>query len=226
LGVNIFILDRRPAKLAVGGVEQDVGSLRRFWKITELDEERAGELSAAEAVVAGRPSPKAAMIADVVELPVGSKSGVEVKAHPVIGWDEGRTRVTDMGWDYLPVLGYAVRDTKSGAFVLHEIRNGALHRLDRERAVELGLIGPDGQLVEHGQPVITACENVRPFLDKYADADCTLSTGGKKTLMTTIEGGELPPAEWFIGKKPMQVEKYPPERPTLRPANGVDSPRR
>jgi hypothetical protein len=27
-------VDRRPAKLAVAGIVQDVGSLRRFWKIT------------------------------------------------------------------------------------------------------------------------------------------------------------------------------------------------
>jgi hypothetical protein len=58
MGVNIFILDRRPAKLAVAGVVQDVGSLRGFWKITELDEERAAELSAWEAAVSAIPSPK------------------------------------------------------------------------------------------------------------------------------------------------------------------------
>jgi hypothetical protein len=63
----------------------------------------------------------------------------------VIGWDEGRTRVTDMGWDFLPVLGYAVRDPKSGVFVLHEEYGGILHPLGRERAIELGLTGPDGQ---------------------------------------------------------------------------------
>jgi hypothetical protein len=33
MGVNIFILDRKPARLAVAGIVRDVGSLRRFWKI-------------------------------------------------------------------------------------------------------------------------------------------------------------------------------------------------
>jgi hypothetical protein len=212
VGVNIFILDRRPAKLAVAGVEHEVGSLRGFWKITELDEERAGDLSAWEAAVSAMPSPKAALIADVVEMPLASKTGIEVSAHLVIGWDEGRTSVTDMGWDYLPVLGYAVRDPASGIFALHERRDGALHRLDHDRAVELGLIGPDGQLLRRGQPVITGCENVRAFLDKYADADCTLSTGNNETLMTAIEGGELPSAEWFVGKTPMQIKNYPSKR--------------
>jgi hypothetical protein len=225
MGVNIFILDRRPAKLAVAGVVQDVGSLRGFWKITELDEERAGELSAWEAAVSAIPSPKAAMIADVVGIPLASEPEIEISAHQVIGWDEGRTSVTDMGWDYLPVLGYAVRDPHSGVFTLHERRDGVLHPLGRDRAAELGLIGPDGQLVRRGQPVIPGCENVRPFLDKYADADCTLSTGNKETLMTAIEGGELPPAEWFVGKTPMQIKKYLPERPVSGPLSGGNTPR-
>jgi hypothetical protein len=75
MGVNISILDRRPVKLAIAGTTQNIGSLRGFWKITELDEERAGELSASKAIVAGMPSPKAAMVADVVEMPLGSASG-------------------------------------------------------------------------------------------------------------------------------------------------------
>ena len=43
MGVNILLLDRRPARLDVGGVVQSVGTLRSFWKMTELDEERAAE---------------------------------------------------------------------------------------------------------------------------------------------------------------------------------------
>jgi hypothetical protein len=164
------------------------------------------------------------MIADVVEMPLASKPGTEISAHQVIGWDEGRTSVTDMGWDYLPVLGYAVRDPNSGVFTLHETRDGVLYPLGRDHAVELGLIGSDGQLIRHGQPVITGCENVRPFLDNYVDADCTLSTGNAVTLMTVIESGKLPPAEWFVGKKPMQVKQYPPERPASRATPSLDSP--
>lgn len=210
MGVNIFLLDHRPVRLNVAGVVQSVGALRRFWKITELDEERTGEIHASEEAAATMPSPKAAMVADIVELPLGTKDGTEVSAHLVIGWDEGRTRVTDMKWDYLPVLGYALRNPDNDTFVLHEERDGALHPIDRKRARELGLTGPNGNLVAHGQPIVTACENVRPFLDRYADADCTLSSGIRETLMTTIEGDELPPAGWFIGKRPMDLAHYPP----------------
>ena len=215
MGVNIFILDRRPARLAVAGVEQDVGSLRRFWKITELDEERSGELSASEAAASAIPSPKAAMIADVVEMPLGSKSGAEVSAHRVIGWDEGRTSVTDMGWDYLPVLGYAVRDPDGGVFALHEERDGVLYRLDRDRAAELGLTGPDGLLMRRGQPVISECRSVRLIIAGYAEADCTFDNGREERFLIGIADGPLPEPSWLAGKTPMQIEKYPPIRPSL-----------
>jgi hypothetical protein len=94
------------------------------------------------------------------------------------------------------------------------MRDHLLHPIDAARARELDLLDHNDQLVRHGQPRITGCENVRSsFLDKYADADCTLSTGAKETLMTTIEGSELPPAEWFLGKRPMDVRRYPTDPP-------------
>ena len=74
MGVNIYILDRRSARLSVGGVEQNVGSLRRFWKITEMDGERSSELDAAEAVARTIGSPTAAMLADVHDMPLASNT--------------------------------------------------------------------------------------------------------------------------------------------------------
>jgi hypothetical protein len=225
MGVNIYILDRRPARLRVGELEHRIGSLRRFWKITELDEERVGEVYASKVKLAGVPSPKAAMVADVEEMPLGSVTGIEVKAHPVIGWDEGRTRVTDMGWDYLPILGYAIRDPDSGIFVLHESRDGVLHRLDHGRAVELGLIKPDGKLVRRGQPTIAECRSVRPYIPGYAEADCMLDNGQEEKLLIGVADGPLPEPAWLTGKTPMQIEKYPLERPASKPA-GLNPPRR
>jgi hypothetical protein len=225
MGVNIFILDRRPTKLAVAGVEQNVGSLRRFWKITELDEERADELAKSEMAVSAMPSPKAAMVADVVEIPLGSKSGVEVQAHPVIGWDEGRTSVTDMGWDYLPVLGYAVRDPDSGIFTLHEYRDDSLHWLGRDRAAEIGLIASDGQLMRRGQPVIRDCRSVRLVITGYAEADCTFDNGRQEMVWINVAEGSLPEPSWFVGKSPREVKKYPPGQSPAPPTPGVISPR-
>jgi len=66
MGVNIFILDRRLVSLRIGGFDQDIGSLRRFWKITELNQERADELKALEAAAAAVPSPRAALVVDVI----------------------------------------------------------------------------------------------------------------------------------------------------------------
>jgi hypothetical protein len=130
-------LDRRPAKLVIAGIEQEVGSLRRFWKITELDEERSNELSASEANVSAMPSPKAAMVADVIYLPPDLSDGIDVSAHQVIGWDDGRTRVTDMGWDYLPILGYAIRDPDRDVFHLYEKRDRSLHPLEHDAPLSL-----------------------------------------------------------------------------------------
>jgi hypothetical protein len=205
MGVNTFLLDRRTASLCVGGTKQVVGTLRRFFKLTEMDAERSAELEAAGKSIL---SPVAAIIMDVWDLPLAAAPEKPVAAHLVLGWDEGRGSVTDYGWDFLPTLGYAVRDPATGAYTLHEQRDGLLHPVDDERARELGLFDGHGRLVRHGQPTIAACENVRPFLDKYADADCTLSSGRKEILMTVIESGALPPAEWFIGKRPMDVARF------------------
>ena len=212
MGVNTFLLDRRTAVLVIGGSRQTVGTLRRFFKLTELDleEGRAAELDAAARIT---PSPAAAMIMDITELPLADRPGKPVAAHLVLGWDEGRGSVTDFGWDYLPQLGYAVRNAATQEYVLFELRDELLYPIDATRALDLGLLDAHGRLIRRGQPVITGCENVRPFLDRYADADCILSSGATETLMTTIEGGRLPPAEWFIGKTPREVAKYPPERP-------------
>ena len=214
MGVNIYILDRRPARLSVGGVEQNIGSLRRFWKITEIDDERSKELETAEATAGAIASPPAAMLADVYDMTLGSEDGAPVKAHLVIGWDAGRTRVTDMGWDYLPTLGYGVRDRDSGAFVLHEEREGGLFPISRERAVDLGLSDPAGQLVRHGQPAIVECRSVRPYIAGYAEADCTFDNGRTEKLLIAMSGGELPNPSWLVGKTPMQAEQYRPDRPT------------
>lgn len=210
MGVNTFLLDRRTAKLLIGGSPHTVGTLRRFFKITELDADRAAEL---EAAARNTSSPAAAMLMDITELPLAAEPAKPAPAHLVLGWDEGRGSVTDFGWDYLPQLGYAVRDAATQEYTLFELRDELLYPIDAKRALDLGLLDDDGHLIRRGQPVITGCKNVRPFLDRYADADCTLSSGATETLMTVIEGGVLPPAEWFIGKTPREAAKYPPERP-------------
>jgi hypothetical protein len=209
MGVSIYILDRRRTEISVGGAVCEVGTLRRFWKITEMDAERSAELSATAAYAI--PSPFAVLAAEPVELPL-SANGVGVKAHLLIGWDEGRISVTDAGWDYLPILGYVVRN-KAGEFVLHEKTDAGLVVMSRERALKLNLIQADGHLVRHGQPVISDCQAVKPFIQGYAEADCTFASGQKQRLLIGIMEGEIPPPAWLIGRTPREVSEYVPDKP-------------
>ncbi len=205
MGVNTFLLDRRTVTLLIGGRRQTVGTLRRFFKLTELDDERAAELKAAEHI---RPSPAAVLVMDITELPLAGEPAKPVAAHLVLGWDEGRGSTTDFGWDYLPRLGYAVRDPVAGNYILHEERAGALHAIDGARARTLLLLDQAGELVRRGQPRITACRSVRPYIPGYAEADCTFDTGADDKLLIAASHDELPSADWFVGKRPMDVQRY------------------
>jgi hypothetical protein len=204
MGVSIYILDRRRTEISVGGAVCVVGTLRRFWKITEMNAERSAELSAAAAHAI--PSPPAVLSAESVERSL-SADGSIIKAHLLIGWDEGRTSVTDAGWDYLPTLGYAVRDA-AGQFVLHEERDTGLAPVERKRALELNLIDANDQFVRHGQPVISECRDVRPFIQGYGEADCTLEGGERRQLLFGVTGGKMPPPTWLIGRTPREISEY------------------
>lgn len=207
MGVNTFLLDRRNVMLLIGGTRQTVGTLRRFFKVTEIDEKRAAELTAASG---SRPSPLAVMLVDVDELRrAGDPHGRPVAAHLVLGWDEGRGSVTDFGWDYLPKLGYAVRDPTTGDYVLHEERAGELIAIDARRARELRLIDAAGHLRPHGQPRIVGCRSVKLWSRDCAEAECIFDNGTGDMVLTLSPDGKLPPEEWFIGKRPMDVERYP-----------------
>ena len=205
MGVNTFLLDRRTATLLIGASKQTVGTLRRFFKLTELDDERVAELDAAARVT---PSPAAALVVDISELPLAGEPDKPVAAHLVLGWDEGRGSVTDFGWDYLPRLGYAIRNRANGEYTLHEERLGLLHAIDNRRALELDLLAAGGELIRHGQPRITICRSVRPYIPGYAEADCTFDSGAENKLLIGVPDGQLPPETWFVGKRPMDVERY------------------
>lgn len=211
MGVNTFILDRRTVSVLIGGRRQKVATLRRYFKITELDASRTTELKAAERI---KPSPAAAMVMDVLEIPLATAPEKPIAAYLVLGWEEGRGSVTDFGWDFLPELGYAVRDPETHEYALFELRDGVLYSIEASRAAALGLTDNQGLLVRRGQPIITDCGNVRPYIDGYANADCTLSTGARTNLITAIEGNNMPTPEWFIGKTPRQVAEYKADRPS------------
>ena len=205
MGVMIHILEGRTVKLDVAGNLQKVGTLRLLGKVTELDDPRAAELLKRAKLI---PSPLAVLIAEAVDLPLAL--GQSVSAHPVIGWDKERGSVTDLGWDYLPILGYAVRDTERDVFVLYELQDGSLRWIGADRANELGLLA-DGVLVRHGQPSISACLGVKPYISNFAEADCVLADGRRERLFVRIAGSTSPDPAWLVGRRPMDVETYLPD---------------
>ena len=73
MGVNTFLLDRRTATVRIGERRHTVGTLRRFFELTELDEERAAERDAAAGIT---PSPVAALIMDISKLPLADEPAI------------------------------------------------------------------------------------------------------------------------------------------------------
>ena len=197
MGVELYILDRRTVPLDVGGSLHDVGVLRHAGKLTE----QLGAPAVAEA-----PSPVAALVARPVEIPVLDPTALPSAAHLVLSWEPGRRSVTDMDWDFLPVLGYAVRDAGCGTYVLHYLTDGALLPVTAARAVETGLVRGD-RLLRGRQPKIVACIGARLIVAGCAEAEVVLDDGNRATL-TVRTSGELPPAGWFVGKHPGEVEVF------------------
>jgi hypothetical protein len=208
VGVQIYLLDRRTATLLVGNDSQKIGTLRRSWKVTEIDGDRAAEIEAAKANIAGEGAPVAVMVADVAEIPLAIEPSQPVAAHLVIGWDADRSSVTDFGWDYLPALGYAVRGTSSAEYALHEERAGVLHPMTTSRAIELGILDDAGKFQRRGQPSITECRSIKAYIPSYAKADCVLSNGFSAEILTAVEPNSLPTPAWYIGKRPSDVAQY------------------
>jgi hypothetical protein len=209
MGVQVYLLDRRKVTLLIDGVAEEIGTLRKFWKVTELNAKRAAEIDSVQASLSGTPAPVAAMIAEVGELPLESEPSREVAVHLVLGWDENRASVTDLAWDYLPVLGYAVKAADSTGYVLHEECEGLLYPMSKSRAMELKILNEAKRLVRLGQPSIVECRAVKPYLTLYVEADCLLSDGRAVEILTAVGTGNLPSASWYAGKRPADVATYP-----------------
>jgi hypothetical protein len=194
--------------LLVDGEAEKIGTLRQFWKVTEIDTELAAEIDAVKASLHEKAAPVAAMVVKVGELPLANEPDRAIGVHLVLGWDEDRASVTDVDWDYLPVLGYVVKTADATAYTLHEERDGLLHPMSRSRAVELGVLDVAGRLVRRGQPLIVKCRSVKPYIALYAQADCLLSDGRAVQILTSIIGDDLPAPAWYAGKRPADVAAY------------------
>ncbi len=208
MGVQIYLLDRRTATIRIEDLVFEIGTIRRFWKVTEMDEVRNAEIVKAASLIKDGYAPVAVMISDVYDLQLADSSK-RLQAHLVLGWDADRTSVTDWHWDYLPELGYAVREVGSSEYVLYELQGDALHMMSRVTATKKGILDDAYSLVRRGQPVIAECLSVVPFISTSSEARCILSNGQEATILTTIDPGILPPAAWYVGKRPKDVSHYP-----------------
>ena len=201
MGINLHILDRRAVQLDIGGVPYEVGTVRSAGKLTE------GPTAEPTSNTPATPGPVAVLVAEPTELPLAS--GQVTGAHVVLGWDEDRHSVTDLGWDHLPVLGYGVRDPGGDIYLLHELIGGALQPMTQVRARSTGLLDETG-LVRQGQPTIVACNSVQRFpAAGFAEADCVLSDGRRDRIVLRISSDTLPDPAWLIGRRPVDAALYP-----------------
>jgi hypothetical protein len=208
MGVQTYLLDRRMVTLFVGSVAVEIGTLRQYWKVTEIDNDRAAEIDAVKARLSGKPAPVAVMVADVAEMPLANAPGRAAAVHLVLGWDEDRSSVTDFAWEYLPVLGYAVKMIGSAGYALHEEQDGVLHALNESRASAIGIFDASGRFIRRGQPSIIECRTVKPYINRYVEASCLLSDGQSVEVLTSIGLGGIPLPIWYKGKRPADVAVY------------------
>ncbi len=194
--------------MVIAGSRHLIGTLRRSWKLTEINDERAAEISTVEESLKGSDLPAAVMVAEVVELPLFDAPGSRTAAHTVIGWEPNRYSVTDMAWDFLPVLGFALRPHGTDEFVLHEEREGGLVPMAAARAVEKSILDGAGRLLQHGQPLVTKCLAVKALTESCAMANCELADGRTVDLVTELRAGGLPPTSWYAGKLPSETKVF------------------
>jgi hypothetical protein len=208
MSVQLHLLEPKMVNLLIGNLSFKIGTLRRFWKVTEMTDERERDVEQAKLSLNGTDAPLAAMVVDISDIPLCDTPGTDVSAHVVLGWDADRYLVADWDWDFLPVLGYAVRETSSNGYALHELQNGTLFRMTPMRAISVGIIDEGGRLRRCGQPTISSCQVVEPYLSNYVQAKCTLSDGRTAELLTRVGGQHLPESGWYIGKRPADITTY------------------
>lgn len=208
MGVDIYWLQPGTEReIRIGGGVHTAGVIRRLWKMTET-----GLLpSRIEAVETLKDAQHARKLltprAVVVDNPTLFGGQDELEAYQVLGWDAGRVKTQDLDWDHLPTLGWAI-DSGCGPLVLHEEVSGRLVPMIEARALELGILRPDGQLAEHHLPTIIECRSIRDMGEGYYDADCTLDSGQAAHVLGESEGGELPDATWFVGRNTGEAARY------------------
>jgi hypothetical protein len=207
MGVDIYGLEDAIGEIRVGERVHEVGVISRLWKVTETDlcDSRADTLDALEDAQRERrhETPRAVIVDNQFEF--GEQGGI--RASLVLGWPAGTLKTQDYDWDHLPQLGWAV-ETSDGPPVLHEQAGEALLPMSEARAIELGVLDPNGALAEQYIPQIAACRSVATLGDTYYAAECTLRDGRQAQILGESESGALPPTSWFVGRTTEAASRY------------------
>jgi hypothetical protein len=63
-------------------------------------------------------------------------------------------------------------------------------------------------LAEHRLPTITECYSVASLGDGFYAADCVFGDGRRQGVSGESESGELPSAEWFVGRDSAAAARF------------------
>jgi hypothetical protein len=207
MGVDIYGLMDAERTIRIGGSSHRVGVIGRLWKVTEtsLLDSRIETVDALEDAQRTRqiPTPRVVVVDGHAEF--GERG--DIRASLVLGWPAGKLKTQDYDWDHLPELGWAV-ETSGGPPVLYERDGDRLTRMSEARAVEKGILDPDGTLAEQHVPVIAECRTVASLGETHYTADCVFQDGRTARVLGETESGTLPPAGWFVGRAVDDAANY------------------
>jgi hypothetical protein len=208
MGIDIYHLDPDARRqVAIGHTVFEVGLITRLWKVTEtsLLDSRLDTIENLEDVQASRQA-----ITPPVVLVDGHYSfgeHREISAFRLLGWDDGRVKTQDYGWDHLPTVGWAVTGA-DGMLVVHEEVDGNLLPMLEDRAQALGILTLGGGLAEHRLPIIAECLSVDRVYQSTFAAECRFADGREGRVLGESESGDLPSVEWFVGRDTAEAARY------------------
>ena len=125
--------------------------------------------------------------------------------HELLGPRSRHELFPNAHWSFLI---HAARNLARAFAVLHERNGDMLTQMSEARAVEKGILDPDGTLAEQHVPVIAECRTVASLGETHYTADCVFQDGRTAQVLGESESGTLPPAGWFVGRPVDDAANY------------------
>jgi hypothetical protein len=212
MGIQLYLLGSRKTSFFIEDHSFQIGTLKRFYKSSEITPYRESQMAAVAAQVKAKPAPKAVMMESADESPyhlrLKSAPTRPANAHLLLGWERDRSSISDYKWDYLPVLGYLVESPTTGWLELYDENDGYLQLTSYKSAIKNGILNKAGQMDYFSQPGISKCLSLTGIGADHVTADCLLDNGELESLIVKVRNDNRPPLDWFSGKKPSQVVHY------------------